>query len=188
MTKEQLQRLAELEIAAELLSHIGAELRRIDKTSTLPDGDGVSVCVALWAKQVADQIADTLGTGRMVASFRLPVAVKGLIFLSGSQADATPGKGPGPGTSRAKPDVTKRSDSVCGESAALIANASVTGAAKPRTVDAVLDTPCTEQCALGDLGHCGRTDRERQSHCEKRFNAKLPQLSNAEHETRRVAT
>ena len=42
--------------------------------------------------------------------------------LFGRQTDATPGKGPGPGTSRAKPDVTKRSDSVCGESAALIAN------------------------------------------------------------------
>jgi hypothetical protein len=38
--------------------------------------------------------------------------------------------------------------------------------------------PCLEPCALGDLGHCGRTDRERRSHCEKRFNAGLPQLSN----------
>ena len=42
----------------------------------------------------------------------------------------------------------------------------------------VLDISCTEPCVLGDLGHCGRTDRERWSHCEKRFNAGLPQLSN----------
>ncbi len=38
----------------------------------------------------------------------------------GSQTDATPGKGPGPGTSRDKPDVTKRSDSACGQSAAFM--------------------------------------------------------------------
>jgi hypothetical protein len=28
------------------------------------------------------------------------------------------------------------------------------------------------------MGHCGRTDHERMSHCEKRFYAGLPQLSN----------
>lgn len=64
-------------------------------------------------------------------------------------------------------------------------NASVTGA--KRTVDAVLDIPCTDPCALGDLGHCGRTDHERRTHCEKRFNAGLPQLSNAPREGSAVA-
>jgi len=54
------KRLVELEIAEELLSHIGEELRRIDETSALPDGDGVSVCVALWAKELAKQIASVL--------------------------------------------------------------------------------------------------------------------------------
>ena len=51
------KRLVELEIAEELLSHIGEELRRI---SALPDGDGVSVCVALWANELAKQIASVL--------------------------------------------------------------------------------------------------------------------------------
>jgi hypothetical protein len=30
--------------------------------------------------------------------------------------------------------------------------------------------PCTEDCCLGNLGHCGRTGWEWWSHCEKRFN------------------
>ena len=50
------KRLSELEIAEELLLRIGDELRRIDETSALPDGDGVTVCVALWANELATQI------------------------------------------------------------------------------------------------------------------------------------
>jgi len=50
------KRLTELEIAEELLANLGAELRRIDETPILPDGDGVSVCVALWAKEWAERI------------------------------------------------------------------------------------------------------------------------------------
>lgn len=34
---------------------------------------------------------------------------------------------------------------------------------------------CTEACALGDLGHCGRTLREYETHCEKRLSEGLPQ-------------
>jgi hypothetical protein len=42
---------------------------------------------------------------------------------------------------------------------------------------------CVEPCVLGDMGHCGRTARERRSHCEKRFYAGLPQLSNIPRKT-----
>jgi hypothetical protein len=50
------KRLVELEIAEETLTHIGDELRRIDETSALPDGDGVSTSLALWAKEWAERI------------------------------------------------------------------------------------------------------------------------------------
>jgi hypothetical protein len=50
------KRLAELEIAEETLTHLGAKLRRIAEVATLPDGDGASTCVALWAKEWAERI------------------------------------------------------------------------------------------------------------------------------------
>ena len=54
------KRLVELEIAEELLHHLGNELKRMDETSSLPDGDGISVCVAMWAKEWVKQIALTM--------------------------------------------------------------------------------------------------------------------------------
>jgi hypothetical protein len=56
------KRLTELEIAEETLTQLGAELRRIAEVSTLPDGDGVSTCVALWAKEWAERIESVCAT------------------------------------------------------------------------------------------------------------------------------
>jgi len=58
------KRLVELEIAEETLQHLGNELKRMDETSRLPDGDGISVCVALWAKEWAKQIAVATPNGK----------------------------------------------------------------------------------------------------------------------------
>lgn len=42
----------------------------------------------------------------------------------------------------------------------------------------VNNTYCIEQCFFGDEGHCSRSKREYESHCEKRYNDNKPQRVN----------
>lgn len=41
-----------------LLAELFADLKRIDETSILPDGDWVSVCVATWAAEWVKRLKD----------------------------------------------------------------------------------------------------------------------------------